>query len=98
MLKESRTNWFRRNVLETPAPFNSTGSLMLGASLSDSARRGFPPSTTTRQIENWEMREVTLFPALGLVFKERQSIERTRFCVFPGEEGRGAELLKRASS
>src|SRR5690349_4606106 len=86
MLEPPRCDWLERNVLEAPASFNSTADLVLGTDLRDPERLGFARRTTTGQTENWRMRQVTLFPALGLVFKDGRPIDATRYCILPGEE------------
>jgi capsular polysaccharide biosynthesis protein len=86
MLDLPACDWLERHVLETPASFSSSADLVLGDGLRNPERRGFAGRTMTGQAENWWMRKVTLFPALGLIFKDGHAIDATRYCVFPGEE------------
>jgi capsular polysaccharide biosynthesis protein len=39
------------------------------------------------------MEKVTLFPALGLIFKDGQPIDATRYCVYPGEDAVALKCL-----
>jgi hypothetical protein len=86
MLNPPARDWVERHTLEVPRPFSSTADLLLGTDLHDPERRGFEHRTMTGRTENWRMQRVTLFPSLGLIFKDAQAIEATRYCVFPREE------------
>ena len=93
MLEPPACDWVERHGLEIPTPFSSTADLMLGTGLGDPERRGFARRTMTGRTENWWMQKVTLFPALGLIFKDGQAIDATRYCVLPGEEAAALRYL-----
>jgi hypothetical protein len=86
--------WAETTTVETPGLFAGTADIVLGAGFATpAARHGFRPRTATRQVQTWRMRDVTLVPVLGLVFKDRAVVEPTRYCVYPGEDAAARSSL-----
>jgi hypothetical protein len=73
-------------VIETSVPFSWAGDLRIGAGLRDSSQRQeFRRCAMSASVENWRMRDVTLYQPLALVFSGAGSSEATRFSVFDRE-------------
>ena len=81
------TGWMETTELEAPSVFASSADIVLGDGFQDAAaRRGFRRRTMAAPATLSRMRDVTLIPVLGLVFKGRDIVKSTRYCVYPGED------------
>jgi Glycosyltransferase 61 len=80
-------------AVEAHATFTNTADLMIGDHLSAEQRGRFHRRTFTSKVTNLRMSNVTLYPALGLVFKGNTAVEPTRYCVFAGEEAAALQRL-----
>jgi hypothetical protein len=88
--------WASATVVENSEPFVYTADLQLGDGITDPAtREKFQRCSATVAIENWRFRDVSLVPAVAMVFKQGMAVTRTRYCVYGDEESRAAELLSR---
>jgi len=87
-------DWTETTPIEAEGAFAATADIVLGDGFADAATRDlFRRRTATRDAQIWRMRDVTLIPVLGLVFKDGRVVEPTRYCVYPGEDAAARSRL-----
>jgi hypothetical protein len=95
MLDVPSSDWMERTEFEAAVPFRYAADVVLGSRLRDpEQRRKFANRVMTGRIENWRMTGVTLFPALGLVFRDGHAVDLTRYNILDGEEARAVRYLE----
>jgi hypothetical protein len=83
-------------IIEQAGPLRARSNLMIGDGFNDiEARHRFARRAASCKVENLRLRDVTLLPVLGLVYRDGEVVEATNYAVTPRERERGLSLLGR---
>jgi hypothetical protein len=86
--------WMQTLELEPPAPLRCEARLVLGEGLRDPiVRENFRRPASSGPVSTLRMRDVTLLPILGLVFKDGAAVAATSYGVTQREEAEAAICL-----